>query len=154
MKRWEEAKRTTLEQRLLLLFGALPKDLSFNLLGLCALNHALHIDTLQVNILGCNLSVLDDFICFDNRHFGVLAHGFVEVVLCFAELAVSETISFRDFDECVVAEYRLFHNVGFAIKFASFFGRSHDGDGTVGVVADREFAGLDYVGVSGIFRFD
>jgi hypothetical protein len=42
-----------------------------------------------VNILGRNHSVLDNLVCLYNRHFRVLAHRFVEVVLRFAELAVA-----------------------------------------------------------------
>jgi len=99
-----------------------------------------------MNILRRNDSIFDNLVCLDDRDFGVLAHRFVEVVLRFAELAVPQPICARDFDKGVVAEDGLFHDVGFSVEFAGFFGGRHDGDGAVGVVADGEFAGLDCMG--------
>jgi hypothetical protein len=42
-----------------------------------------------VDVLRRNYSILDNLVCLYNRHFRVLAHRFVEVVLRFAELAVA-----------------------------------------------------------------
>lgn len=95
-----------------------------------------------MNIFWCNLAVLNNLICLDNRHLRVLAHCFIEVVLCFSELAVTEPIGFCDFDEGVITKDGFFHHVGFAVEFACFFWRSHFRDGTVGVVEHRKFTSL------------
>ena len=134
--------RGTLRDSLLLLLGALIEHRALNLLALCALNHALDVDALEVDVLWSDLAVLDDLVGLDNGDLCVLAHGFVEVVLRFAELAVAEAVGFGDLNKGVVAEYGFFEDVGFTVELAGLFRRGHLGNGAVGVVANGEFTRL------------
>jgi hypothetical protein len=128
-----------------LFLRALVEDRALNLLAFCALDDPLDVDALQVDILRSNLSILNDLIGLDDRDLCILAHSLVEIVLCLAELAVTETIGFGDLNEGVVSEDRFFENVGFAVEFAGLLGRSHLGDSAIGVVADWKLTGLDYI---------
>jgi hypothetical protein len=97
-----------------------------------------------MDIFWCNHSVFNNLIGLHDRHLRVLAHCFVEVVLCLAELAISESVCLCDFDERVVAIYGFLHDVGFTVELACLFGWCHLCNGTVGIVTYGEFTGLDW----------
>lgn len=101
-----------------------------------------------MDVLGSDLTDLDNLIRLDNGDLGVLGHGFVEVVHSHAESAVTKLVSLVDLDESVITEDRLFQNVLLAVEFPGFLWFRHFCDGTILVVAYGELTSLHYVRMS------
>lgn len=116
-----------------------------NLLFHGALDDLVDVDALQMDVLGSDLTDLDNLIRLDNGDLGVLGHGFVEVVHSHAESAVTKLVSLVDLDESVITEDRLFQNVLLAVEFPGFLWFRHFCDGTILVVAYGELTSLHYV---------
>lgn len=114
-----------------------------DLLGFGALDHSIDVDALDVDVVGLDLANLDNVIGLDNGVLGVLGHGLVEVVLGRAELAVTEAVGTVDSDECHISEDSLLHDIALAVEFSGLLRLGADGDGTIGVVADRNLTGFD-----------
>ncbi|KAL3706077.1 hypothetical protein TMatcc_007086 [Talaromyces marneffei ATCC 18224] len=96
----------------------------------------------NVDSSGFNLAYFDDMFRLDDRHFGISAHGTVEVGRGVAELAVAEFICLPSLDECIVALDGFLHDVALSVKDSDVSRRSVEGHGTVTVVFEGQFTGL------------
>ncbi|KAI6751388.1 hypothetical protein HG531_006084 [Fusarium graminearum] len=123
--------------------GVLGKGVLLDRLLLGALNDTLDVDAGQMDSLRGDLTGLDDVLGLDNGHLCVAAHGTVEVVCSKTELAVAKLVGLVGLDEGVVTVNALLKKVRLALEDLDVLGLRVDIRRTVGLVAERELAGLD-----------
>lgn len=121
----------------------LAKGKLFNVLGSGALDDTLDVDAGQMNGLGRNLTGLDNVLGLNDGHLGVAAHGAVEVVGGEAELAIAELVGLVGLDKGIVASDAVLEEIGLAVEDLDVLGVRVLGGGTVGVVLEGKFSGLD-----------
>lgn len=130
------------------LAGVLGVNNLVELLLLGALDDSIDVDTLEVDVLGSDLTNLNNVVSLNDGVLGVLAHGLVEVVLRHAELTVAQTIGLVGLNQSVVTIDRFFQNERLAVEDTSLLGLGHFSHSTILVIPNGEFTSLHYCHLS------
>lgn len=98
----------------------------------------MNVDSREVDLIGLDVSRLDNLLDLSNGDLGCCGHGWVEVSGCVSEDEVSSGVGLVGFDEGVVTSDGGFQGKLSSVEGADFAGVALDSNGFVSVVLDGE----------------